>query len=186
MVLTNGEIEDIKETINACVRAAVQPMSIILVVLNRNNYVKLRSLECTRQNPLYSADLNNFADNIHLVEFEDFVNDTKLLTQKTLAVVPTQIVNYFRGQGIEPDHLFEDELMEMTQRLKDTDFFDEKNQDPYFEQQKDQFIQLLCNFGLQEDQVRQFLQEKGAYCADSTLVAHCINMGRQYEQPSNF
>ena len=48
MVLTNGEIDDIKETINACVRAAVQPMSIILVVLNRNNYVKLRSLECTR------------------------------------------------------------------------------------------------------------------------------------------
>lgn len=35
MILTNGEIEKIEETINECVRAAVQPMAIILVVLNR-------------------------------------------------------------------------------------------------------------------------------------------------------
>ena len=131
MVLTNGEIDDIKQTINACVRAAVQPMSIILVVLNKQNYVKLRALECSKQSPLYCDECNNFADNIHLVEFEDFVYDSKLLAQKTLGVVPSSIVNYFRGQGIEPKQMQEDEMLQVSQRLNEEDFGDE-NQDPYF------------------------------------------------------
>ena len=75
MVLTNGEIEDVKETINMTVRASIQPMSIILVVLNRENFVQIKALESSAENPLFSEDLNDFADNVQIVEFDDFMHD---------------------------------------------------------------------------------------------------------------
>lgn len=89
MVLTNGEIEDVRETINSSVRSSLQPMSIIIVVLNRDNYAKIKALESSADSPLYSADLNDFADNVQIVEFDDFVQDQRLLAHKTLAKVPT-------------------------------------------------------------------------------------------------
>mmetsp|Transcript_43909 Transcript_43909/g.58229 ORF Transcript_43909/g.58229 Transcript_43909/m.58229 type:complete len:134 (+) Transcript_43909:672-1073(+) len=133
-------------------------MAIILVVLNKNNYVKLRALECSKQTPLFSTDLNNFADNIHMVEFEDFVHDQRLLAHKTLAVVPTQVVNYFLGQGIDPKAVQQNEVLQMTQRLADHDFIDDAGQqDEYFKNQQEHFVQILVNMGLNEDVIRQFL-----------------------------
>lgn len=75
MILTNGEVEDIRETINSSVRSNLQPMSIIVVVLNRDNYSQIKALESSAEAPLYSKDLNDFADNVQIVEFDDFVQD---------------------------------------------------------------------------------------------------------------
>ena len=74
-MLTQGEIEDVRNTINTTVRASIQPLSIILVVLNRENFIRIKALESSTESPLYSEDLNDFADNVHIVEFEDFVQD---------------------------------------------------------------------------------------------------------------
>ena len=40
--------------------------------------------------------------------------------------------------------------------------------------------------GLDEERVRRFLATKGAYCADSDLIAHCIKLGKLYHAPSFF
>lgn len=109
MILTNGAIDDVRETINSTVRSSLQPMSIIIVVLNRDNYSKMKALESSAESPLYSKDLNDFADNVQIVEFDDFVHDQRLLSYKTLAKLPSQVVNFFKGQGIEPMPFEEDE-----------------------------------------------------------------------------
>ena len=150
MILTNGEIAQIEQTINECVRAAVQPMSIILVVLNKENYNKLRALECSKQSPLYSSELEAFADNIHMVEFHDFVEDQRLLAHKTLALVPTQVVNYFRGQGIDPVSVGDEIAKQITQKLANHDLFDER-EDQYFNERRERFIQTLVNTGLKDE-----------------------------------
>lgn len=50
-------------------------MSIIMVVLNPDNYDKMKALESSDDSPLYSSELNDFADNVQIVEFDDFVHD---------------------------------------------------------------------------------------------------------------
>ena len=50
-------------------------MSIIIVVLNRENYSQIKALESSAEAPLYSKDINDFADNVQIVEFDDFVQD---------------------------------------------------------------------------------------------------------------
>ena len=44
-MLTNGDIEDTREMIKTTVKASIQPMSIIIVVLNRDNFAKMKCLE---------------------------------------------------------------------------------------------------------------------------------------------
>ena len=50
-------------------------MSIILVALNRDNFDKIKALQSSADSPLYCEDLNDFADNVQIVEFDDFVQD---------------------------------------------------------------------------------------------------------------
>lgn len=57
------------------VRASMQPLSLIFVVLNQDNYALMKEMEASVENPLYSADLDDIADNVHIVEFGDFVHD---------------------------------------------------------------------------------------------------------------
>jgi len=46
----------------------------------------------------------------------------------------------------------------MTQRLADHDFIDDAGQqDEYFKNQQEHFVQILVNMGLNEDVIRQFL-----------------------------
>ena len=88
--------------IKTTVKASIQPLSIIIVVLNKDNFAKMKCLESSQDSPLFSEELNDFADNVQIVEFEDFVHDQRLLAHKTLAKIPTQVVSFFKGQGIDP------------------------------------------------------------------------------------
>lgn len=36
---------------------------------------------------------------------------------------------------------------------------------------------------MRENQIRQFLEDKGAYSLDFALMEHCIKMGHRYENP---
>ena len=41
----------------------------------------------------------------------------------------------------------------------------------------------MVNLGLKENEVTEFLREKGAYMVDDELFFHCIKMGKNYERP---
>ena len=98
-----------------------------MVVLNPDNYEKMKALESSDDSPLYSSELNDFANNVQIVEFDDFVHDQRLLAHKTLAKIPTQVVNFFKGQGIDPMPFEEDQRKKTHARMADHDQFDNRN-----------------------------------------------------------
>lgn len=56
----------------------------------------------------------------------------------------------------------------------------------YFECLREEFILTLTTSGIDENKIRLFLMEKGAYCADATLIGHCIKMGSVFKRPDFF
>ena len=74
-----------------------------------------------------------------MVEFEDFIHDQRLLAHKTLALVPSQVVNYFCGQGIDPVQVEDEAARRMTQKLANHNLFDER-EDNYFNERRERFI----------------------------------------------
>ena len=95
-----------------------------MVVLNPENYKKMKAMESSDDCPLFSEELNDFADNVQIVEFDDFVHDQRLLAHKTLAKIPTQVVNFFKGQGINPMPFLDDQRKTTLTRLADHDNVD--------------------------------------------------------------
>lgn len=73
----------------------------------------------------------------------------------------------------------------MTQKLANHDLFDER-EDEYFNERRSRFTQTLVNSGLSLSDVQQFLREKGSYTADTSVISHCVNMGKLYIKPTNF
>ena len=80
---------------------------------------------------------------------------------------------------------FDDEERKQIQARMNKDEQDVK-EDPYFQEQREDFVRMLVLDGLSEEQVRLFLAEKGAYVNDHVQMAHCIKLGRLYERPLNF
>ena len=61
--------------------------------------------------------------------------------------------------------------------MADHDNFDARKLE-YFTEEREQFVQrLVNNEGLKESKVRQFMAEKGVYCASPALAAHLIELG---------
>lgn len=66
------------------------------------------------------------------------------------------------------------------------DMVDHQRQDLYYMGLKEDFVRGLVNQGHPEDQVRNFLKEKGAYQHDINLMAHSLRLGAKYERVLQF
>ena len=95
-------------------RAAVQPYQIIFVVLDRQNYLKLRKLEFTDQ---FLQEFDEFADKIHIVKFDDFIVDQTLLAHKKLKLESKKVLTNYIGQANGPKAIECEELKLMIARL---------------------------------------------------------------------
>jgi len=95
LILTDGEIHDMDETIDALVTAAYLPLSIIIVGIGNADFTKMRILDgdnglCNSRGERAKRDLVQF------VPFNEFKGDMYLLAQHVLAEVPDQLVEYHR------------------------------------------------------------------------------------------
>ena len=102
MILTDGIIEDIDETINALVEASFLPISVIIIGIGNADFSNMNILDADEE-PLYD-DKNRKAsrDLVQFVPFNDFKDNPNKLAEKVLEEIPRQIVEYYQHQNIPP------------------------------------------------------------------------------------
>ena len=104
LIMTDGVITDMKQTINEIVRAAELPMSIVIVGIGDEDFGLMKILDGDEQR-LYSTDQRKFAarDIVQFVRFNDF-KDRPLseLASETLQEIPREVVNYFKSKQVVP------------------------------------------------------------------------------------
>ena len=83
MILTDGIIEDMDDTINSLVEASYLPISVIIIGIG---------------NAGRKAD----RDLVQFVPFKDFKNDGQKLAEQVLEEVPRQIVEFYQHKKIAP------------------------------------------------------------------------------------
>lgn len=104
LILTDGVITDMKQTINEVVRAAEFPMSIVVVGVGDEDFGLMQILDGDDQR-LYSTDERRFAtrDIVQFVKFNDFKEKPlHVLATETLAEIPREVVNFFKSRNIGP------------------------------------------------------------------------------------
>jgi len=101
LILTDGEIHDMDQTIDAICNASHLPLSVIIVGVGNADFSKMEILD--GDEGLYSAKGQKAQrDLVQFVPFRNFNGDMTQLAQRVLAEVPDQLVEYMRLVGRKP------------------------------------------------------------------------------------
>mmetsp|Transcript_17257 Transcript_17257/g.12253 ORF Transcript_17257/g.12253 Transcript_17257/m.12253 type:complete len:124 (-) Transcript_17257:585-956(-) len=103
LIITDGIINDMKQTIDQIVRGSSKPMSIIIVGVGDADFSNMDVLDGDDE-ALYSTTYRRYcdADIVQFVPFNEFKNNPHMLAKETLEEVPGQLLNYMRKNGISP------------------------------------------------------------------------------------
>ena len=102
MILTDGVISDLKETIDALVEASYLPISVIIIGIGNENFENMNVLDAD-ENPLYDKQGRKAdRDLVQFVPFNDYKNDPQKLAEQVLEEIPRQIVEYYQHRKIQP------------------------------------------------------------------------------------
>jgi hypothetical protein len=103
MILTDGMINDMDETINALVEASFMPVSVIIIGIGMNDFGNMEVLDAD-ENPLFDKLGRKAArDLVQFVPFSKFQNNGTQLAAEVLEEIPKQLVEYYRMINMEPN-----------------------------------------------------------------------------------
>jgi copine 5/8/9 len=101
LILTDGEIEDMKESIDAIIEASKLPMSIIIVGIGDGNFANMHKLD-SDDKKLTSGKKTAIRDIVQFVRFESFSGDGEKLAAATLQEIPKQFLTFMKIKGMKP------------------------------------------------------------------------------------
>ncbi|XP_065064940.1 copine-3-like [Rhopilema esculentum] len=103
LILTDGEITDMDETIKAIVEASYLPLSIIIVGVGSANFSNMEYLDADKQRLSFGGK-TAARDIVQFVPFREFKGaPPHSLAKCVLAEVPAQVTSYFKMKGIAPN-----------------------------------------------------------------------------------
>ena len=107
MILTDGVIDDLENTIDALVEGSYLPLSVIIIGIGDADFSKMKILDgdevplCSRNGKKRMRDLVQF------VPFNKFENDEKKLACEVLEEIPNQIIEYYKINNYTPENIKE-------------------------------------------------------------------------------
>ena len=103
MILTDGVIMDQQDTVNAIVEASRLPMSIIVIGIGSADFSQMDKLDAD-VTPLCNSR-GEFAerDIVQFVEFNECGGNQRILAEKVLEEIPSQIVKYYSMKNKFPN-----------------------------------------------------------------------------------
>ena len=105
MILTDGVIDDLQDTIDLLVEASYLPLSVIIIGIGNKDFSNMEKLDGD-ENPIMARSGKFRArDIVQFVPFSKFVNEPKKLSMEVLAEIPRQMIEYYQYKNLDPDSL---------------------------------------------------------------------------------
>jgi hypothetical protein len=105
MILTDGKIDDLDNTINELVKSSFLPLSIIIIGIGKADFSSMVELDAD-ENPLIdSKGVKAARDLVQFVPFLKYESDPELLANEVLAEIPRQILEYYEQKNLDPAKL---------------------------------------------------------------------------------
>ena len=102
MILTDGMIDDVDNTINELVAGSFLPLSVIIIGVGGADFSNMNVLDAD-DNPLVSSQgVRAARDLVQFVPFLRYESDPQRLAQEVLAEIPRQILQYYEMNNLDP------------------------------------------------------------------------------------
>lgn len=105
MILTDGVIDDLQQTIDALVEGSFEPLSVIIIGIGDADFKKMQILDGDEVPLVSSNGKKRQRDLVQFVPFSKFQNDEIKLRDKVLEEIPRQIVEYFAMKNLNPEKI---------------------------------------------------------------------------------
>lgn len=103
LILTDGEITDMPETIRELVKASKYPLSVVIVGVGSADFSSMEILDGDDRRLSCGSDVS-VRDIVQFVPFRKFNSQNyHLLARETLKEIPPQVVQYFKSMKIKPN-----------------------------------------------------------------------------------
>ena len=103
LILTDGIINDMSETVNVIVEAANNsPLSIVITGIGDANFAGMNRLDSDDCALVNSRGVSARRDIVQFVPFNKYANSPQMLAKETLAEIPEQVVEYMEMKDIVP------------------------------------------------------------------------------------
>jgi hypothetical protein len=105
LILTDGIILDMQETIDALVEGSFLPLSVIIIGIGDDHFQEMVTLDGD-DNPLVSSSgVKRMRDLVQFVPFNKYRFNPEKLAEQVLEEVPRQITEYYTMNNIFPENL---------------------------------------------------------------------------------
>ena len=103
MILTDGIINDMNETVDSLVESSFLPISVIIIGIGDDtDFTNMHKLDAD-DDPLYDKkERKADRDLVQFVPFKDYQNDGEKLSEQVLEEIPRQIVEYYQIKNKDP------------------------------------------------------------------------------------
>jgi hypothetical protein len=103
LVLTDGVINDMDESISAIIQASKQPMSVIIVGVGNADFTDMNVLDADKGMLKRGSNVAE-RDIVQFLAFNDHIaKGVAVVAQQVLAEVPGQVLQYMEKRGIRPN-----------------------------------------------------------------------------------
>ena len=102
MILTDGAISDMEDTIKYLVKGSTMPLSVIIIGIGSGGFGNMEVLDADDK-PLVSGGVTAARDLVQFVPFNQYKDNPKKLAEEVLKEVPDQIMEYYDMNNILPD-----------------------------------------------------------------------------------
>lgn len=103
LIITDGDIHDMQETINAIVAASFQPISIVIVGLGSASFESMVVLDADDDPLVDSYGRTMSRDIVQFLAYRKVQNSPTRLAKEVLDELPREIVNFFMSKMITPN-----------------------------------------------------------------------------------
>ena len=105
MILTDGIINDMNETIDALVEGSFLPLSVIIIGIGNANFENMKDLDADDKSLISSKGVESKRDLVQFVPFSEFHHDGEKLAEKVLEEIPRQIEDYYSLNNLYPKNI---------------------------------------------------------------------------------
>ena len=102
LLLTDGEIQDMDETINCIVEGSYLPLSIIIVGIGNEDFSNMDKLDGDEVGLVDSNGRPWMRDIVQFVPFNQYKGDAILLREKVLEEIPDQVTSFYKFLKLKP------------------------------------------------------------------------------------
>ncbi|CAH0489482.1 unnamed protein product [Peronospora farinosa] len=102
LIITDGAIMDMQQTIDELVQASILPLSIVIVAVGNADFTAMDALDADGKLLVDSRRQKAARDIVQFVPFNQFRRNPARLATETLAEIPTQLLQYYNMKGITP------------------------------------------------------------------------------------